>query len=60
MKDIISVCIQCFHLKNCPETLGKTAWCSEGVFEGSLPVNHQFLTSERACDEFEEDIPEIE
>ena len=51
----ISICLKCFHLKCRPATLGNKAWCSEGIFDGTMTLDHPFLTIERNCPDFDDE-----
>lgn len=51
----MSICIQCFNLKCILSDFGNNAWCDADspVFDGMLPMDHPFLTSERNCGSYE-------
>jgi hypothetical protein len=51
-----SVCIECFYLKVCPKNWLEVR-CDLNKFREQLPVEHPFVTSPRACPDFDEDLP---
>ncbi len=55
----MSKCIICFHLRTQPAVYGDKVWCRKSSLLGLLPINHDFIRAERACDKFDDEEPEV-